>query len=294
MKKIASINGYDIINDEKKGYIHVSPIPTEEELENVYEYEYYQKEKTKYIDNTLKDLEWWHSVYKDKYETFENNLSSSSRKILDVGCGSGYFLNFGQKRGWDCTGIEPSKEAFEHANKFGFKVINSIFKKDILENDKFNVVHMNQVLEHIPNPEDLVKQLLEYLEEDGVVCITVPNEFSTLQKLLHEKEKFKQWWLSPPHHLNYFSVESLSKFIENLGLEIILKESSFPLEIFLLMGEDYINEPSLGREIHSKRKSFDLKLSNFDNNKKREFYQLLASLGWGRTITIYAKKREDD
>jgi len=288
--QLINIKGYSIVSDKEKGYIHVEPIPTEEELKNIYEYEYYQKEKTSYIDNTLKDLDWWNTIYQDKYETFEANIAKSHKSILDIGCGSGYFLDFGQRRGWSCMGIEPSLGAYNHAKRFGYELINSVFSKDLLENKKFDVIHMNQVLEHVPNPELLLLELKNFLNKEGIVCITVPNEFSTLQNLLHEKEDFPQWWLSPPHHLNYFSVESLSKVIEKLGLEIILKESSFPLEMFLLMGENYIKNPNLGRTIHQKRKDFDLKISKYKNKEKRKFYQLLADLGRGRTITIYAKK----
>lgn len=289
MNKI-KINGYTIINDKIKQYIHIEPVPTEKELEKVYKNEYYQKEKTDYIDNTLKDLDWWNTVYHDKYEIFNKYIEKNNRRILDIGSGSGHFLNFGHKLGWNCLGIEPSKDASEYSKKFGFQVINDSFKNKLLKNRKFEVIHMNQVLEHIPNPEILLSNIKSYLEIGGLICITVPNDFSILQELLHNQEHFKQWWISPPHHLNYFTVDSLSSLIEKLDFKIILKESSFPLEFFLLMDEDYINNPELGRVIHTKRKAFDLKLSKFNNDKKREFYQAMANLGFGRTITIYAKK----
>jgi len=289
---IKTVNGYDIVNDPEKGYIHVSPTPSEETLKKLYQIEFYANEKKDYIDNTLKDLEWWETIYRDKYDTFEEHINSKNKKILDIGCGSGYFLQYGKNRGWDGYGIEPSEKASSHAINNGLNVKNSSFKKEIFTNTKFDVVHLNQVLEHISHPEQLIADIHQISKKGSLLCISVPNEFSPLQTILHKDLDFNAWWLSPPHHLNYFTVDSLRQFISKNGYEVILEETTFPMELFLLMGDNYIDNPTLGRDVHQKRKKFDINLSKHNNDFKRKFYQSLAKLNLGRTIIIYAKKVE--
>jgi len=63
------------------------------------------------------------------------------------------------------------------------------------------------------------------------------------------------------------------------------------MELFLLLGDDYIQDPSLGRKMHNKRKNFDLILSKFNNQLKRDIYQAFANLNIGRDIILYAIKK---
>jgi len=291
MKKLAYKDGYTIVEDEKKGYIHVDPIPSKEELEMLYKKEYYENEKKTYIDNTKEDLQWWETLYKDKYDTFQEHAPSKKKKILDIGCGSGYFLAYGMKRGWDCYGVEPSKKAANHAKTLGLKnIITDIFQPSFYEKNFFDVIHLNQVLEHIPNPEKLLEEVATLLKPNGIICVSVPNEFNPLQNALHKEKGIPQWWIAPPHHLNYFTRSSLSQLLIKTNFEPFLEEATFAMELFLLFGDNYIDDPSLGRAMHKKRKEFDIILSKYDNNFKRKLYQSLAQLDIGRTIVIYAKK----
>ena len=108
---IESSNNFDIIECFECGFKHVTPIPTNDELEEIYSHDYYTTEKPFYIEHYLEDKEWWDIVYTDRYEIFEKNLPANSRKLLDVGSGPGLFLNLGKDRGWRVKGIEPSTQA---------------------------------------------------------------------------------------------------------------------------------------------------------------------------------------
>jgi len=120
--------------------------------------------------------------------------------------------------------------------------------------------------------------------------VAVPNDFSPFQKILSNDLGMKPWWLAPPHHINYFTPDTLCRLLEKNGFEIIKKESSFPMELFLMLGDNYVEDPSLGRKMHNKRKKFDMILSQFDNQFKRDLYQAFANLNIGRDIIVYAKK----
>ena len=92
-------------------------------------------------------------------------------------------------------------------------------------------------------------------------------------------------------HLNYFNFSSISNLLKRAGFKIILKESTFPLEFFILMGQDYIKNPKIGKKIHLERIKFE---KHFEKLKtievKKALYQKFAEIGIGRTAIIYAKK----
>jgi 2-polyprenyl-3-methyl-5-hydroxy-6-metoxy-1,4-benzoquinol methylase len=285
------VGEHTIAMDASNTFMQVKNSPSHEALETLYKKEYYN---SSYIDNTIRDLQWWETIYKDKYDTFEKHIQKNRKKILDIGCGSGYFLLYGKKRGWECLGIEPSKKAAQHSQENGLKIINDVFSKKLFSKDeKFDVIHLHHVLEHVKNPIELLKQVHELLNKEGILCVGVPNDFSPLQTILWKKMDFKPYWIAPLHHLNYFNQKSLSKLLKQLNYNIVLQEGSFPMELFLLFGDDYISQPSIGPQMHLKRTKFDKALSQYNNELKRELYQVFAKMGLGRDIVIYAQKADE-
>ena len=86
------VNEFDVIECLSCGYKHVVPIPTQEELEQVYREDYYSHEKPLYLDEHLEDLDWWNLVYDDRYDYLESQLPGESRSLLDIGSVPVYFL----------------------------------------------------------------------------------------------------------------------------------------------------------------------------------------------------------
>jgi len=83
----------------------------------------------------------------------------------------------------------------------------------------------------------------------------------------------------------------LELLLKKRGFDILQIESTFPIDLFLLMGETYIGNELLGRGCHSKRKTLEINLAGSGHNKvKRELYIAMAKLGIGREICAYARK----
>ena len=286
-------NNYDIINCQNCGFIHCLPIPQISELRDLYSQHYYSTEKPDYIKKMQSDLDWLNMVYDDKYEMFENIIDNYEKTILDIGSGPGYFLKKGRDRGWDTLGLEPSVQAYNFSkNELGLNVLNIFLNNETKDSiDKFSVIHLNEVLEHIPDPVNLTKIVYEKLNKGGIVSITVPNDFNPIQKILHTSLNYKSWWVAPPHHINYFNINSLSRLIKNAGFKILDKMPTFPIDIFLLMGENYVKDNELGGKYHSLRKKFELNLSAPENKDfKIQLYKKLLEIDLGREISIIAKK----
>ncbi|MBI1911708.1 MAG: class I SAM-dependent methyltransferase [Deltaproteobacteria bacterium] len=291
---IDKASGYGILECKECGFIHIDPIPSKEELDKVYSQEYYTEEKPQFIERVLEDLRWWEAVYDDRYDFFESKLSDESRSILDIGCGPGYFLKRGMDRGWDCLGIEPSKQASTHARELGVEVVNAFFDNSTAAglNKQFDVVHLSEVLEHVPDPADVLKRANSLLKEGGLICCVVPNDYSPVQKVLKEKLNYKPYWLAPPHHINYFSFDSLSSLLEKSGFQVVGETSMFPIDFFLLMGDNYIGNDELGRASHARRKRLDIMLNEPElKDFKKEMYEVMAKHGIGREMVIYGVKR---
>ncbi len=296
---IGQYQDYQLIACESCGYTHVDPLPSSDFLKTVYDEQFYSEDKPEYLEKDAKEQPYWReSVYKYRYDKLEELLPDvlTPRRILDVGCSGGFFLRYGEDRGWDVLGIEPALQAASYARDIsGIEVIHDYFQNlDIAQlKGKFQAVHLRQVLEHLPNPLELCQKAYDVLEVGGILCIEVPNDFNLFQKMLHEHFDFPEYWVSIPHHLNYFSFDSLRKLLEKTGFQSVYEEASFPMEFFLLMGDRYIEDNDVGRACHSKRMQFEqaLNVSPEARQFREAFYTFLASQGVGRTLTIFARKQ---
>ncbi|WP_028771666.1 class I SAM-dependent methyltransferase [Shewanella waksmanii] len=289
---IDKVDNKEVVDCQVCGFKHVLPLPTKAEQEDFYRQDFYESEKPLFFKQKEEDESWLTLQYSDRYDTFESSLPDSRRRILDVGTGPGFFLKHGKSRGWEVKGIEPSTSAAQYANTMGLDVDEAFLDASNSNKlGKFDVVHASLVLEHVYNPIELIQLMHSMLEEGGLLCITVPNDYNPFQATLREVDTFQPWWVCPTHHVNYFSPHSLSTLISNSGFTILLKETSFPMDLFLLMGDNYVNDGKLGRTCHHKRVAFDTKLANAGRNDlKRKLYQAFAELDIGREICIYAKK----
>lgn len=290
---IEKANGYGILECETCGFIHIDPVPSKDDLEKVYREEYYTEEKPQFIERVIEDLKWWNTVYDDRYEFLESRLDKKRRKILDIGCGPGYFLKRGLERGWKCFGVEPSKQASSHAKSLGVEVINAFFDDSTAAaiKESFDAVHLSEVLEHVPDPAEVLKKASGLLNKGGILCCVVPNDFSPVQKVLTGRLNFSPYWLAPPHHINYFSFSSLSGLMKKTGLKVIDKTAMFPMDFFLLMGDNYVGDDTLGRASHARRKRLDIMLNEPElKDFKVELYSLMARHGIGREMVIYGVK----
>ena len=284
--------GFEVLDCESCGFKHVVPLPSPAELDEVYTHEFYSRDKPLYLERRREDREWWDLVYSDRYETIEELLGSSEGRILDIGSGAGFFLAHGRQRGWETLGIEPSRQAAAHARELGVEVVEGLLNAELARDiGNFDAVHMSQVLEHIPDPCAALELVHSLLRPGGLVCLTVPNDYSPLQFALREARGFDPWWVAPPHHLNYFDTASLRRLVESRGFEPLREEGSFPMELFLLMGDNYIGDDSLGRACHAKRKSLEQTLHAAGlASLKRELYRRLGELGLGRELVLIARR----
>ncbi len=286
------VNGFEVIDCTVCGFKHIVPIPTPEELEGKYREDYYSKEKPLYFERQLEDIDWWNMVYAERYEFFEQQLPLTRRRILDIGSGPGFFLKLGKERGWKTLGIEPSQQAAEHARSMGLEIVNEFLSQDNADRlGTFDVVHLHQMLEHIAEPAGMLRLAYRLLNPKGLLCVITANDYNPLQKLLRQHLGYKPWWVVPPDHINYFDFESLGRLLQRMGFGVVHKTATFPIELFLLMGDNYVGNDAVGRICHGKRKRYELLLNAGGlSSLKKRLYEFLSQQQIGREVILFAQK----
>lgn len=276
---------YQIIACETCGFAHCVPIPATETMNDVYTNEYYND-----IKPDEAKIAWHRMTYRFRIQCLESLVAG--RRMLDVGSGPGFFLSEAKKRGWKEQGYELSDKAWAYSTQtIGVNVIHGELPTQT--EDRYDAAYLGLVLEHIPDPIALLKRVRSVLEPGGALCIAVPNDFSLLQQAVVERNHTSQWWITPPHHINYFSFQSLDRLLSTCGFTPVRHEGTFPLEVFALLGKDYITDPSLGKEIHGWRAQFEsLMCSCGLEDALHDIYATLARHGLGRECVVYAKCSE--
>ncbi|MGY8943720.1 MAG: class I SAM-dependent methyltransferase, partial [Flavobacteriales bacterium] len=145
-----------------------------------------------------------------------NSFKSSSKSVLDFGAGTGDFLKICKNNNWQVLGIEPSAEARENAVKKGIYL-----KENLLDvtNQKFDVITLWHVLEHVENLKNTIKVLKSLLQPEGRIVVAVPNYKS------YDAEFYKEHWAAydVPRHLWHFSQKAIRKLF--LEAEMIVEET---------------------------------------------------------------------
>lgn len=133
-------------------------------------------------------------------------------RLLDVGCGAGRLASTFATLGWDVHGVEPSEHARKLASRRGI-TIHGQFLEDAT--GRFDAIIFNHVLEHIPAPQEALRNARAMLTPGGMVGIAVPN-FGSWQRRL-----FGRSWLQldMPRHVNHFERGTLLRMVQDAGLE---------------------------------------------------------------------------
>jgi hypothetical protein len=191
-------------------------------------------------------------------------------------------LKYFRKRGAIVAGWDPSPVAMDYL------LTESIFPS--LPGTRYDVVLFLNVLEHLRDPFAMLKQIRpDNMGNGSQLVVEVPNDFNFLQCIADEKYGLKQWWIAPPGHLNYFTVDTITALIEKAGYKITARECSFPMEMFLLMGENYVENSYIGSICHKKRVMFEKAMFEAAPATLTRLYEGFADMGIGRQVTIYAE-----
>jgi ubiquinone/menaquinone biosynthesis C-methylase UbiE len=137
--------------------------------------------------------------------------------VLDVGCGNGEMLDQYRALGWRTTGVEPGPESAELARSKGHSIITGLVEDLGLPAESFDAITLWDALEHIPNPQVVLRELYRILVPGGRIYIHVPNYGSTYARLWQDR-----WFMfTAPLHYFHYSAATLSTLLARTGFSEI-------------------------------------------------------------------------
>jgi 2-polyprenyl-3-methyl-5-hydroxy-6-metoxy-1,4-benzoquinol methylase len=205
---------YDLVECLNCGVIYFNPMPTVLELDTFYSASYYDFDKSR---------------EEGKGMAFASRLMrwKPTGKFLDVGCATGFFIN-GIRRhsNWEVYGTDYGESAVRYAReKLGLTVVQGDLVDAAFPDAFFDYVHVNNVLEHVLNPIQLLKECRRIIKPDGVFFLSVPNGFNDSLDLIDFWKEENLPARSKSGHIFFFPAQTLLMLFEQLGFELESKKT---------------------------------------------------------------------
>ncbi|MEM7085923.1 MAG: class I SAM-dependent methyltransferase [Bacteroidota bacterium] len=223
---------FSLIQNEEHGFLQTHPQPQVETLSKYYESEAYisHTDAKKGLMAFLYQRVKGYSL--NKKRSLIRKLNNGKGSLLDIGAGTGEFLKVAQKGGWNISGIEPNEKARAIARNKNINLKASI--EDVL-GEKFDVVTLWHVLEHLPDLEASIRKIESLIVDGGILIIAVPNFNS------HDAIHYQNFWAAydVPRHLWHFSQNSIRSIFSSELQLVKTKPMLFDAFYVSLLSEKY-------------------------------------------------------
>lgn len=163
-----------------------------------------------------------------KYNYYFNQLPSlPNKKLLDVGSGAGICVNAARKYGFDAIGVEPSERGAQLSRKnYSIYVICDLLKEDDDLPRDFGVLTLWDVIEHVPDPVEMVTNCALHLVEEGYLVLETPDEGALIRKIIRRLSTFSRAFdlrnnMYYRAHRYYFTTTAMRKLLERCGFDEI-------------------------------------------------------------------------
>jgi 2-polyprenyl-3-methyl-5-hydroxy-6-metoxy-1,4-benzoquinol methylase len=201
-KFVGSKNGFDIHECRRCCSLFTSELPAAADVLNYDEY---------YSESNLSVPEF---VIKRVNEILEGfSKYRKTNRMLDIGFGAGTILEVATCQGWEVFGQEVSKPAVDQALSKGFNVFLGTLNEAQYPTDSFDLVTCSEILEHVPDPQELVNEVFRILRPGGLFWATTPSARGISYRIM------KTDWttISPPEHTQLYSPKGIARMLRNAG-----------------------------------------------------------------------------
>jgi 2-polyprenyl-3-methyl-5-hydroxy-6-metoxy-1,4-benzoquinol methylase len=211
------VDGHRIVRCRRCGHLYVSPRPPLDEIREIYGEHYFQNPA---FERTDHDAYFGYMDYLRDRERIVLRLGEVLARIerhewrgrlLDVGCGPGFFVATAAASGWDAWGVELNKHAVAWANEHVTdRVLHGTVETLEFPDAAFDCVTMFDVIEHLPDPRSDLLDVWRVLRPGGLLVVVTPDAGALVPRLLGSR------WLEmkrAPEHLHFFSVDTLARLL---------------------------------------------------------------------------------
>ena len=193
----------------------LDPRPTGEELKELYTRDYFASQYDGGAEPGSVEFKKWLSLLEHRVRFFKHKKARG--KLLDIGCGNGYFLALCRSKGYEVQGIDISEWAATYATEtLGLPVrVGQIDDVD-LPRGYFDVITMWHSLEHTLNPRHAIEKAKSWLQRDGILVVEVPN---------YEGRDARSYWedwigWQFPFHFFHFTPQTLKRLLAECGFRV--------------------------------------------------------------------------
>lgn len=241
--------GFNIVECSRCGMVYTNPRLKVEKINELYDADYFQGHGFDKSVNYVADVEG-HREGQSRYSLHDWDVDSidgllgtgsSKPRLLEIGCGTGVFLDIARKHGFDCEGLELSTYAAEFVRKMGIPVRTESIEQADYAPESFDVIVMREVIEHLPHPLESLQTVHRWLKKGGVLFMATGNYDCPERKV-----KGKDWfYFMPEGHLYYFSNRTMTNYLKKVGFETVLVTNQGDLLMEKLLGAGIIGPDSV-------------------------------------------------
>lgn len=212
-------NGLGLVKCQQCGLIYVSMRPDSDELYALYGETYFHNNESGVVGYTdyIADETNIRKTAIRRLRHVEQYIQPG--KLLDVGCAMGFFIDEASKRGWQVQGLDVSSFAVEYAkSNFGLDARHGSLTELDFPAGNYDMISLWDVIEHVPDPTAYIRRAAELLRSGGVLVLATPDVDSLPARLAG-----KRWvgYKLSEEHIYYFSVETLTRMLNDAGFDVI-------------------------------------------------------------------------
>lgn len=215
---VFTMNGCTLVRCTTCDLVYLANPPSDEELQKMYsaDADYH----TQLYDPSGHDF----ALMTDNaavHMKFVQRIAQKGR-LLDVGCSVGHFLDQARRLGFDCSGVEFSRESRAFAQQhFGLPVEGGSIHDLSHEDGSLDMITMFDVIEHVPDPSADIAKAYRLLKPGGWFVLSTPNIDGLFPKVSYKLAHTLNYWPhpEPPHHIYQFSIRTLRAMLEKGGFK---------------------------------------------------------------------------
>ncbi|MEP7233900.1 MAG: class I SAM-dependent methyltransferase [Ignavibacteriota bacterium] len=215
--------GFNMVQCNKCGLVYTNPRLKQEKIAALYDSDYFQGHGFDKSIDYVKDVKEHSKAQSDfTLEDWDcdnilallpSTTGTTAPTLLEIGCGTGVFLDKAKKHGFDCHGLELSEYAANFVRQMGIPVETKAIEDASYPQNSFDAIVMREVIEHLPHPLESLKTIHSWLKPGGVLFMATGN-YDCPERKLRGSDWF---YFMPEGHLNIFSNRTMRNYLAKAG-----------------------------------------------------------------------------